>query len=150
MIERIATVVCAGVAAAKNRKMFKRRIKMKLQSALVVAAFLAVNSLTPAYAAGVSVKFKNNSKWDIHSLYLSPVNEEEWGPDQLGDNVVIGSKTTFTLTSIEPDKYDMKLVDEDGDECIVKGLKLGTDTETVINDSNLLECQSDTEEEGEE
>jgi hypothetical protein len=42
-------------------------------------------------------------------------------------------------------KYDFKLIDEDGDECIVASLKVAQDSTLKITDENLLDCQSDTE-----
>ena len=36
-------------------------------------------------AEGISIKLKNDSKWEIHHLFLSPVSENDWGPDQLGE-----------------------------------------------------------------
>ncbi len=46
------------------------------------------------------------------------------------------------LNGIDCDKYDLRLVDEDGDECIVQDLNLcDEDAHVEINDQNLLSCQ---------
>ena len=118
---------------------------MKLHSQLACAALLVLSGVSSAFAAGISVEFKNTSKWDIHSIYLSPVKEKSWGPDQLGAEAVIKSGANFTLTGIEPNKYDIKIDDEDGDECIIEGVKLGASESVNITDENLLGCQTATE-----
>ena len=103
-----------------------------------------------ALAEGVSITFKNSSKWEIHGLFLSTTKEKEWGPEQLGKDQVIGTGETFSLTDIEPGKYDMKLVDEDEDECVITGIKLASDQAVEITDKDLIACQSETEEASEE
>ena len=122
---------------------------MKISPKIVLFAVVSLVSSTAAFAEGVAVKLKNTSKFEIHGVYLAPSKEESWGPDQLGEKVVIKSGATFTLTGIEPNKYDIKLIDEDGDECIVSGVKLGADQEVDISDKNLLNCQNASAEEGE-
>lgn len=61
--------------------------------------------------------------------------------DQLGDHV-IKNGGSLTLTGIPCDEYDVKLVDEDGDECIVEAVDVcGEDDEWLITDDDLLECE---------
>ena len=119
----------------------------KLRHALVVAVFaaVAVSVSMPASAAS-SIKVHNKSKWEIHHLFLSPTSEkDEWGPDQLGE-AVIKTGGTFTLTDIECNKYDIKIVDEDGDECVVTGVSLCDDAAVWnITDERLLKCEKKSE-----
>ena len=114
------------------------------------ALLLVCTVSSAAFAEGVSITLKNSSKWEIHELYLSGTKEKEWGPEQLGKNQVIETGSTFTLTNIDAGKYDLKLVDEDGDECIIEDIKMASDKEAEITDKDLLECQSETEESSEE
>jgi hypothetical protein len=89
-----------------------------------------------------TIKITNLSKWEIHHLFLSPANEKEWGPDQLGDNV-IKKGGTFTLTDIDCDHYDIKVVDEDGDECVIANEELcGHAATWKITDKELLACEN--------
>jgi hypothetical protein len=88
----------------------------------------------------------NQSLWAIHELYLSSTDDSEWGPDQLGPTTVIGSGERYTIKRIPCDTYDVKLVDEDGDECVVGGVALcGAGATWVITDEDLLACQIATE-----
>lgn len=115
---------------------------------LVVTAALLGLLFAAAASAGKSdsrVEIVNRSDWDIHRLYLSPVDDEEWGPDQLGDHI-IASGERFTLQGIPCDDYDVQLIDEDGDACVVGGVSLcGERDRWVISNSDLLSCQAATE-----
>jgi hypothetical protein len=110
---------------------------MKKTLAVAVLCLLAL----PAFAKKATVKVINQSKWEIHHLFLSSANEEEWGPDQLGEEVLAKGES-FTLTNIPCDKYDIKVVDEDGDECVIEAVDLCRDQSYwKITDKDLLECE---------
>lgn len=120
-------------------------IQMKRYQLLALAACLAASTAS-AGRYDSSVTIQNRSSWDIHQLFLSAVDENEWGPDQLGRHV-IGSGANFELTGIPCDDYDVRLVDEDGDVCIVGGVSLcGDDDAWRISDDELLSCQMLTDE----
>ncbi len=89
-----------------------------------------------------TVTIANKSDWRIDHFYLSSSEEEEWGPDQLGADV-IETGESFTLTNISCDTYDVKLVDEDGDECVLESVDLCGSSETwTITSKDLLKCQA--------
>lgn len=93
-----------------------------------------------------TVWLQNDSSWTITQMYLSAVDVEEWGPDQLGEKT-IAPGAAYTLHDVPCDVYDVRLVDEDGDVCIVGGAKLcGSDSAWTIGDEDLLDCQAKTEE----
>jgi hypothetical protein len=108
-------------------------------------AALALLLCLPAFAAHkkkATIKVVNQSKWEIHHLYLSSTSDKHWGEDQLGDEV-IDTGESFTLTHIDCDDYDIKLVDEDGDECVVEEVNLcGEETVWKITDKILLKCEN--------
>lgn len=113
----------------------------------VILGFVLLSiAATPAFAAANSkVVVVNKSKWAIHEMYFSPTTETEWGEDQLGDKT-IETGEQFTLSGVPCDKWDVKVVDEDGDECIVENVGLCDDSDKwVIKDSDLLACQAATE-----
>lgn len=113
---------------------------------LAGAAFIAS---APAMAdrSNSQVKILNKSDWAIHELYLSPTSDDEWGPDQLGEFVIDAGGDTFTLRNIPCDDYDVRLVDEDGDACVVNEVKLCGDRDTwQITNDDLLACQVATDE----
>ena len=93
-------------------------------------------------AAANSVTVFNESAWVLTHFYLSPVDEAEWGPDQLG-NEVIGTGESFELQNIPCNLYDVRLVDEDGDECVVAEVDICSGDEGwVIESDALLECEA--------
>lgn len=112
---------------------------MKTLSTSVVLALLLA---APAFAAKhATVKVVNQSKWEIHHLFLSSSSDEEWGDDQLGEDV-LAKGDSITLTDIDCDTYDIKVVDEDGDECIIEEVDLCRDNSYwKITDKDLLACE---------
>ena len=107
-----------------------------------VAALLCVFAL-PSFAGGkkATVKIINQSKWEIHHIFLSGSEEDEWGPDQLEEDILAKGES-LTITAIPCDLYDVKVVDEDGDECIIEEVDLcGDHSYWKITDKDLLECE---------
>ena len=96
----------------------------------------------PAFAAKkATVKIINQSKWEIHHLYLSSSDDQHWGEDQLGEEV-LAKGDSFTITDIPCDTYDVKVEDEDGDECVIEEVDLcGDHSYWKITDKDLLECE---------
>ena len=87
---------------------------------------------------------RNLSDWSIYHLYLSPEKKDSWGPDQLGDQVITPAES-FTLKGIPCGKYDMKIVDEDGDACVVEGILMCKDhTHCDLTNKELAKCQTES------
>ncbi len=83
---------------------------------------------------------RNNSSYDIHRLYMSSSENEGWGADLLGTGIMRAGET-FRLTNITAGEYDLKVVDEDGDECQLFNIMVcGNGTYTFTN-QNLLQCE---------
>ena len=120
---------------------------MKKSVAALAGAVCAVALLIPvvAQAQKSNVVIKNKSDWEIHQFFLSAVDTDKWGADQLGEDV-IATGDTFTLKGIPCDSYDVMLVDEDGDECVVPEVDIcGESQGWVISNDDLLECQAESE-----
>lgn len=114
-------------------------MKALTKQSLAVLLLCAVS--LPAFAEKATVKIINQSKWEIHQIFLSPSEETEWGPDQLDDEI-LAKGDSLTLTGIECDVYDIQVVDEDGDECIIEEVELcGDDSYWKITDKDLLACE---------
>ncbi len=119
-----------------------KKFAVLLGVALVSLAALTLPADARAEGKKAAVKVVNKSDWEIHHFFLSSTDEDEWGPDQLGDEV-IGTDEAFTLKSIPCDSYDVKLIDEDGDECVVDDVDIcgGAESWTITN-KILLGCQA--------
>ncbi|HEX8843249.1 MAG TPA: hypothetical protein VF791_01195 [Pyrinomonadaceae bacterium] len=84
----------------------------------------------------------NKSDWDIHQLFLSPTHKNSWGPDQLGDNVIKHGGGSYTLKNIPCGHYDIKVVDDDGDACVIEDVTMCKDhTHWDITNEGLAECE---------
>ena len=93
-------------------------------------------------SGGASVTVQNYSSWSIHRLYMSSASTSSWGSDRLGQGT-IPTGSSHTLYGIGCDTWDVKLVDEDGDECEIRGVRLCGESQTwTITNDNLLACQA--------
>jgi uncharacterized protein involved in high-affinity Fe2+ transport len=63
----------------------------------------------PAADVVAQFTFTNTGTVEICELYLSPVDKQEWGPDQLNQKTIPAGEK-FTLTDIPAGKYDAKAV----------------------------------------
>ena len=109
-------------------------------------AFLVLTLLSafalPGFAGDkATVKIINQSKWEIHHIYFGSSSDETWGDDYLGEDV-LAKGDSLTLSEIECGDYDIKVVDEDGDECVIEEVSLcGDNVFWKITDKDLLECE---------
>ncbi len=110
--------------------------------AVVLCAFAAIPLLaSSAPTPQAEFMIENKSEWDIHHMFLSPTDDNRWGPDQLGDHV-LKAGTSFTLQNIPCDNYDIKVVDDDGDECIIADIRMCKDhTHWDLTNKELLKCE---------
>ena len=91
--------------------------------------------------ADSTVTLQNSSSFALFHFYMSPVDQQAWGPDQFGPDVLMPGES-FTLTEIDCGTYDVKIVDEDGDECVVGGVDVCLeDAGWNISDEDLATCQ---------
>ena len=115
---------------------------MKNLTKLSLALALVCALTSPAFAGRkASVKIINQSSWEIHHIFLSSSEDGEWGEDQLEDDI-LGKGDSLTLTNISCDLYDIQVVDEDGDECVIEEVDLcGDASYWKITDKDLLACE---------
>lgn len=79
-----------------------------------------------AFANDAFFTLVNKSDYVISELYASPVNTDEWEDDILGQDVLEpGQRLNVTVADgSDQCEYDMKVVDEDGEEHILEGLDI--------------------------
>jgi hypothetical protein len=97
----------------------------------------------PAQAADIDVE--NQSSGEIHEIYFSPSDEESWGEDYLGEDV-LESGMPLSLTGVSPGEWDIRLGDEDADVCVLQGVTVNASKTWLIEDDDLVNCQTATEE----
>ncbi len=109
------------------------------RASLCVLCFLAAAAL---FASRATVNVVNDSDWDIYHFLLTPADEDDWGEDQLGDEIIEANGGRFQLHDVPCDTYDVMLVDEDGDECVVPEVDICKNSQKwVITNEELLDCQ---------
>lgn len=121
-------------------------MKLNITSRLIgaVVALVLIGGLTPSFVqaqSGYTVRIDNSSDYAIYQIRMSPVGDSSWRQDLLGDLALpSGYHVTLPRTYL-PGLYDLKLVDEDGDVCIVPNVRLSGNTVWDVSDSWLLNCE---------
>lgn len=115
-----------------------------LDTSTPAAQAMGTSSGGVAASTDSSVTFRNRSNWAIFQIRMSPVSQSTWGPDRLGSHVIRAGES-FTLHGVPCDRYDVKLIDEDGDECVVHNVGVcDEDAGWNIDNDELLSCQAFT------
>lgn len=104
---------------------------MKLLFPTAALFFAASSSLV--FAEDVKFTLDNQSDYQIDEFYASPANEDDWGDDILGQDVLSGGESGTVTIADGSDQcvYDLRAVDEDG-------------TEHDLTDLNICESPSVT------
>ena len=113
------------------------RIKMMM----VAGALALATALLPMSAAAQARTFTvfNQSHYRINHLYVSPSSYSYWGNDRLGSDV-FPPNYRFDL-AVVPGWYDVKLVDQDGDTCVVNNVDFRDGESWTITDGVLVACE---------
>jgi hypothetical protein len=78
----------------------------------------------------------NNSSRAIVNIYLSHVNADDWGGNQLGTATIVPGQS-FSLSNIAWDQQQLKVIGEDQDGCF-ESVVVTSDTNsswTITNDT---------------
>lgn len=119
--------------------MFNNLKKRLLAGALVFTACLGTSVVASAQDYLRSFTIVNRSSLTIRRVFVSPSGYRYWGSDRLG-SYVLNPNYKFTV-DLEPGFYDVKLVDQDGDSCVVGNVDFRNSDTAVLNDANLLLCE---------
>ncbi|MGV8940116.1 MAG: hypothetical protein ACOH1P_01055 [Lysobacter sp.] len=97
--------------------------------------------LVSTAALAANVIFVNQSSWEIHEVYFSPASQSNWGEDHLGSDI-LEKGDSLTLSGVSAGRWDVRVVDEDEDECVIEDVRIGGSDKWVITDKDLLGCQA--------
>jgi hypothetical protein len=125
-----------------SRAILNTKFGLRLATAVAVLCTLGTMTLlSGAPAATTTITIVNNSGWEIRHLYLSPADNDNWGPDQLGDSD-INPGQSFTL-HVSWDQPTVKLVSEDADGCFLyKTVDATTSSTWTITSDATPNCGS--------
>jgi len=114
--------------------MFTTIKKVLAAGALMLAAVVSIST----FAAAQNATF-NRSTDRINHMYVSSTSNNYWGSDRLGfDTLYPNYRSDLALN---PGCYDVKLVDQDGDSCIIRNLNVSYGETWTITDGTLLACE---------
>jgi len=106
---------------------------------IICVALLAI-ALAPLLSSArtptTSVNIVNNSTKEIRNVYLSHVNVDDWGNNQLGD-AIISPGQSFALNNVACDQQQVKVIGENQDGCFISTIVNCGDsaTWTITNDT---------------
>jgi hypothetical protein len=100
-----------------------------------LAAFSAARTVT------TSVNIANNSDRAIRNVYLSHVNVDDWGNNQLSEGATIAAGQTYNLGNVACDQDQVKVIAEDQDGCFISTvLTCGTSSTWTITNDTARDC----------
>lgn len=118
----------------------KRALVSGLGLVAVALVFAAYPLLSSARRAAPSVTLTNNSSREISHVYLSPVENEAWGPDQL-NSAILGNGQSITLSGFSCSGSQIKVVAEDTDGCFVSAVfSCADDAVWTITNNTAADC----------
>ena len=89
-----------------------------------------------------SIAVTNSSTLEIRHLYLSPTNEDNWGPDQL-DGATIAPNGLFTISNVSCGQGSIKVIAEDQNGCFFyKTVDCSSDSTWTITNDATPDCGS--------
>jgi len=103
-----------------------------------LAAFSRARTATTSVSTSVNIV--NNSNKEIRNVYLSHVNVDDWGANQLG-NSTIPPGQSFSLNNVACDQQQVKVIGEDQDGCFLSTIVNCGDSATwTITDGTPRNC----------
>jgi hypothetical protein len=72
--------------------------------------------LSNAYSPTTAIQIVNNSSHEIRHVFLSPPDQNNWGPDQLGSSVIAANGGSVTINA-SCSGSSIKVIAEDQDGC---------------------------------
>lgn len=103
-------------------------------SCLAVVALASITLQATPQRRNLDFTLVNKTGLTINEVYLSPTNDDEWGEDVMGKDVLKnGEKVDITFSSAETEcNWDLKIVDEDDDDVEWTKLNLCTANEITL------------------
>ena len=103
-------------------------------SCLAVVALASITLQATQQRRNLDFTLVNKTGLTIMEVYLSPTNDDEWGEDVMGKDVLAnGEKVEITFSSGETScNWDLKIVDEDKDDVEWTKLNLCTANEITL------------------
>ena len=113
-----------------------------MRRAILLSIVCFMGSLA-AHAAD-KMRFWNLTAEEVDELYLAPAGTDQWGPNQClnDDDKSVDADERLDLKDVAPGRYDVKLKDSKGRQCLVKNVevKAGGKYAFSIQEKELTDC----------
>ena len=110
---------------------------------LLTGALVLLANFTPMAAVAQNAlrtfTVINRSRYRIDHLYVSPTGYRYWGSDRLGTYVLYPNYRYDV--SVYPGWYDVELVDQDGDACVLDNIDFRYGENWTVTDDLLVVCE---------
>jgi len=91
--------------------------------------------------ADSSLVISNESSYSFIEINLSPIDHVAWGADLLGTDILIPGEQV-EMANIPCGTYDIRIIDEDNDMCVLDTVDLCLDNAVWrIDNAELASCQ---------
>ena len=89
-------------------------------------------------APATAITIVNNSGREIRHVFLSPPDQNNWGPDQLVNSVISANGGSFTINNVSCSGSTIKVIAEDQEGCFIYQVVSCSEnaTWTITNDSS--------------
>ena len=117
----------------KSNPLFTSLVTLGIFVGIMVSAPL----LSRAHPSVTSVTIVNNSSREIRHVFLSPTDQNNWGPDQLNNTSIVSGGGSVTLGDVACNGSTIKVIAEDQDGCFIYQTVTCSQatTWTITNDS---------------
>lgn len=101
---------------------------------------LAALPLISSARTSSSIMIVNNSSRQIRNVYLSHVDVDDWGNNQLGDTT-IAPGGSFAISDFTCDAQQIKVIGEDQDGCFLSAVvACGSNSTWTITNDTAADC----------
>jgi hypothetical protein len=108
---------------------------------VILGGLVCAPLLSTAHTPSTSVTIVNNSGTDIRHVYLSPVDQDNWGNDQLSNSTISSGGGSTTLNNLSCEAASVKVVAEDTDGCFFYKVVTCSQASTwTISSSDTRDC----------
>lgn len=107
---------------------------------LSIAVLAIIATAVPTYAQSLNtITVVNSSGIKIDTIQMSRTIDDSWGPDLLG-NYTLPDGYSYHFTKYAG-VYDIRLLDKDGDACVVDGVHVDEDLTWTLTPLELIGCE---------
>ena len=123
-----------------KNSVYKRNL---FRLAVLSLSLFALAALSSARNTGTltSVNIVNNSSREVRNVYLSHVDVDDWGANQLSNGATIAPGQSYNLGSVACDQQQVKVVGEDQDGCFLSVVvSCGSSATWTITNDTTRDC----------